>query len=74
MGKVSAIDQLFNHFSLFLICNKFFLVDQRAFSGDHLKIFMKGGKIIKAAFITKLFNTEMALNKHFAGMTNPDLY
>jgi hypothetical protein len=52
------------------IGNKFFLVDQRTFPCDQLEIFMEGSKIIKTAFITKLFNAHATFDKQFAGMTH----
>ena len=63
MSRRSIVDLVFNHITLLLIRHKFFLIDQRAFAGDHFKIFVEGGEIIKSAFITKLFNAQAAFNK-----------
>ena len=49
------------------------LISERAFAGDQFKIFMKTGKIIKAAFITKLFDAHIIFNKQFTSMTYPYL-
>ena len=55
------------------LSHKFSLVSKRAFAGDHFKIFMKTGEIIKAAFVAKLFNAQIVFNKKFAGMADADL-
>jgi len=49
------------------------LVGKRTFAGDHFKIFMKAGEIIKATFITKLFNAEIIFYQQFAGVPYPKL-
>jgi hypothetical protein len=46
------------------------LIGQGAFPGDHLKILMKAGEVIKAAFITKPFDALVVFNKQFAGMAH----
>ena len=53
--------------------HKFALVVERAFAGDQFKVFMEAGKIIKAAFIAKLFNAQVVFNQEFAGMAHPYL-
>jgi hypothetical protein len=55
------------------LTHKFSLVGERAFARDQFKIFMKAGKVIKAAFVTKLFNAQVVFNKKFTGMAHPDL-
>jgi hypothetical protein len=48
---------------------KFALIVERAFTGDRLKIFMKTGEIIKAAFVTYLLYVDFIFNQQFTGMT-----
>jgi hypothetical protein len=55
------------------LAHEFLLISERALAGNQFKIFVKAGKIIKAAFKTKLFNTEIIFNQQLAGMSNPDL-
>src|SRR6266487_2636863 len=62
------VPMLFNRITILLIRHKFFLVEQGAFACNHFKIFVKGGKIIEAAFITELLNAETAFDEQFAGV------
>ena len=50
------------------------MVVKRAFTGDHFKILMKTGEIIKPTFITKLFDADIIFDQQFAGMANPYFY
>jgi len=43
------------------------------FAGDYLKIFMEAGKVIKAAFIAKLFDAVVVFDQQFAGVPYADL-
>jgi hypothetical protein len=42
--------------------NKLLLVNQRAFTGDHFKIFMETCKIVEATFVTKAFDALIVFN------------
>ena len=46
-----------------LVGYKFFLVDQRAFACDLLKIFMEGGKIIEATFVAETLDALFIFNE-----------
>ena len=69
---------LFNHLTMkndqsLCLCHlshKFFLISKRAFAGYKFEIFMKAGKIIKAAFIAKLFNAQVIFNKQLTSMAH----
>lgn len=49
--------------------NKLFLITERAFAGDHFKVFVKAGKVVEAAFIAKLFDAQVVLNEQLAGLS-----
>jgi len=53
--------------------HKFPLIRKRALACDHLKILMKAGKIIKTAFIAKLFYAQAVFDQEFAGIAHADL-
>src|SRR4030095_5617888 len=53
--------------------HKLFLIGKWAFAGDHFKILMETGKIIKTAFVAKLFYTQIIFNQQFAGVSHPKL-
>jgi hypothetical protein len=46
-----------------LLCYEFFLVTERAFAGDHFKVFVKTGEIVEPAFVAKLFYTQVVFNE-----------
>ena len=53
--------------------HKFLLISKRALARDKFKVFMKTGKIVKAAFITKLFNAKVVFDKQLTCMSDPKL-